>query len=260
MTRRAGFTLMELLAVVAIILLLLSLLAPALSSIREHGYRTVCRSNERNLYVALFDYAAEHDGKMPGGNATVQPGYGIDSTYAVVTDLPMGTALLVGGLPNRADGMKLTKGYLNRDDNTARIFYCPTWTHPFFRQNMRAITGLGEYGGWCAPATPLPARHVGISYHYRSTFTNGPSRTGYNPPSTRQENTARSAILSDHWYLWSLDGVWYGQYGHRVGYNVLYLDGHVAWRPDPDLYMFYSPVRNGDWAAQERRWQSFFDL
>jgi prepilin-type N-terminal cleavage/methylation domain-containing protein/prepilin-type processing-associated H-X9-DG protein len=257
MRRRAGFTLIELLAVIAIILILLSLLVPALSSARERGRRAVCASNERQLIAACLFYAGDHDGQMPGGNATVSPGYGIDSTYAVSANIPMGTALLVGGLVNAKDGNKITSSYIGRDENSGRLFYCPTWTHPFFQLATKKITGLGEYGGWFAQNSDLPARHVGISYHYRSSFTNGPLR--WNPPTTRHEFPSRTAILSDHWYLWVLDNVWYGQYAHRVGYNAAYLDGHVAWKSDEDLFMYYSPVGNGDWDGQERRWQQFFD-
>ena len=257
MKKRAAFTLIELLAVIAIVLLLLSLLVPALATARERGRRAVCMSNERQIFAACLLYAGDHDGHMPGGNAEVAPGYGIDSTYAVSANIPMGTALLVGGLVNSRDGGNLTQNYLGRDDNTARLFYCPTWSHPFFRQNTKFTCGIGEYGGWSAPGTALPRSHVGISYNYRSTFTNGPNR--WNAPNTRQERPAHTAILSDHWYLWQFDNIWYGQYAHQTGYSASFLDGHVAWRPDPDLYMLYSPVKNGDWDAQENRWHSFFD-
>lgn len=257
MNHRRGFTLIELLAVIALILILLSLLAPLMGMVRERGRRVVCMSNQRQLFSVCLAYAADHEGQMPGGNATVAPGYGIDSTYAVSANIPMGTALLVGGLVNARDGGRTTSSYLLRGDHTGRLFYCPTWTHPFFRDNEKTVTGLGEYGGWTIPAVPLPRQHVGISYMYRSTFTNGAAR--WNPPTTALAHPARTAILSDHWYLWRHDNVWYGQYAHRVGYNALYLDGHVAWKPDLELFMFYSPVINDAWDSQEQRWQQFFD-
>ena len=65
------------------------------------------------------------------------------------------------------------------------------------------------------------------------------------------------------WWTGALVGNGYGQlgrqYAHRVGYNAAYLDGHAVWKPDQDLFMFYSPVKKGDWNSQEQRWQSFFD-
>jgi prepilin-type processing-associated H-X9-DG protein len=252
-----GFTLVELLSVVAIVLLLLALLLPALGSARERVHRVVCLSNERQIVSSLLNYAGDHEGRMPGGNAAVWPGFGIDSTYAVSANIPMGTALLVGGLVNALDGGATTANYLGRDDITARVFYCPSWKHPFFQQNAKVSCGLGEYGGWTAPGVPLPRQHVGISYAYRSTFTNGPGR--WNAPSTRSARPAGTAVLSDHWYLWRFDNVWYGQYAHAAGYNASYLDGHVAWVPDPDLFMYHSPVINDYWDDQEVRWTMFFD-
>jgi prepilin-type N-terminal cleavage/methylation domain-containing protein/prepilin-type processing-associated H-X9-DG protein len=57
---RRGFTLVELLIVIAIVALLLSILLPGLSSAREHARRTVCASNMRQLLLANQMYAGEH--------------------------------------------------------------------------------------------------------------------------------------------------------------------------------------------------------
>jgi len=55
-----GFTLVELLVVVAIIALLLGILVPALSKARESGRRAVCGSNVRQVYIANTGYATEN--------------------------------------------------------------------------------------------------------------------------------------------------------------------------------------------------------
>jgi prepilin-type N-terminal cleavage/methylation domain-containing protein/prepilin-type processing-associated H-X9-DG protein len=62
----AGFSLTELLVAIAIILVLIALLLPGLSSMREKAYRTVCKSNVRQLLIGYKQYCAEHDGRMPG--------------------------------------------------------------------------------------------------------------------------------------------------------------------------------------------------
>ena len=59
-----GFTLIELLVVVAIIALLMAILIPALQSAREHGKRTVCLSNLKQLTLAWIMYAYENDDKI----------------------------------------------------------------------------------------------------------------------------------------------------------------------------------------------------
>ena len=60
MRRRTAFTIVELLAVVAIIVVLLALLAPAMSRAVYHGQLTGCAAGLDALAAAITQYAAEH--------------------------------------------------------------------------------------------------------------------------------------------------------------------------------------------------------
>lgn len=60
-----GFTLVELLVCVAIILMLVALLMPALQRIRETAKNTKCVSNLRQIGMVTFIYAADYDGFGP---------------------------------------------------------------------------------------------------------------------------------------------------------------------------------------------------
>lgn len=61
---QSGFTVPEMLAVVAIIVIIISLLMPNLSRARKHAQTAVCLSNVRQLTVAWRTYASEHRGKF----------------------------------------------------------------------------------------------------------------------------------------------------------------------------------------------------
>ncbi len=60
---KSGFTLIELLVVIAIIALLLSIVTPALRKAKEAARGVVCRSNLRQMGVALSSYYLENDNK-----------------------------------------------------------------------------------------------------------------------------------------------------------------------------------------------------
>ncbi len=63
--RPGGFTLIELLVVIAIISLLVSVLLPSLRKAKELARSTICKSNLRNVGLAMLLYAEEYDGWTP---------------------------------------------------------------------------------------------------------------------------------------------------------------------------------------------------
>ncbi len=64
---RAGFTLVELLVVIAVVALLAALLFPAFARARESSRRAACQNNLRQLALAIHQYAQDSDGRYPVG-------------------------------------------------------------------------------------------------------------------------------------------------------------------------------------------------
>ena len=68
-SRRAGFTLVELLVVIGIIALLISILLPTLAKARQQASSAACLSNEHQMGLMLSMYESENNGWMPYGYA-----------------------------------------------------------------------------------------------------------------------------------------------------------------------------------------------
>ena len=68
--RRTAFTLVELLATIAIVGLLVALLLPAVQSARESARRAVCANRLRQIGIALNGFSAQF-GTMPGGTSFI---------------------------------------------------------------------------------------------------------------------------------------------------------------------------------------------
>ena len=93
--RRRGFTLVEMLVVIAIIVVLMAILFPVFSTVRRKARATKCRSNMHMLAMALKQYKTDHekypgrpsydtsDGRYHGGFSTLFPDY-IDSTDILI--------------------------------------------------------------------------------------------------------------------------------------------------------------------------------
>jgi len=61
----AGFTLVEMLVVIAVIAILAALLLPSLTRARERANAITCLNNTRQLVMAVFLYVDDHEGALP---------------------------------------------------------------------------------------------------------------------------------------------------------------------------------------------------
>lgn len=73
--RRGGFTLIELMIVIAIIAILAAILVPNFIRARAQGQLTACKSNLKNIGTACEMYSTDWSGKYAAGLSTLSPNY-----------------------------------------------------------------------------------------------------------------------------------------------------------------------------------------
>jgi len=71
MRKRKGFTLIELMIVIAIIAILAAILVPNFLRARNQGQLTACKSNLKNMGTALEMYSTDYSGIYPAATASL---------------------------------------------------------------------------------------------------------------------------------------------------------------------------------------------
>lgn len=180
-SQTSGFTLVEMLVVIAIIGVLLSLLLPAVNSAREAARRTICQNNLKQMGIALNAFNTQN-GKFPWGgymhpNVYVN-GVKVDGTKArgfawSVYILP---ELEQQGLYDRIDFDMMYSMGVNNDVAQTRLemFVCPSAkkTEPEEAlvyvasgsaiRTQKATYGLSHYGGIYGERIAWPGRTTSI--------------------------------------------------------------------------------------------------
>jgi type II secretory pathway pseudopilin PulG len=166
-TNPAGFTLLELIAIVAISGILMSLLLPALSAAKEKSRRSVCGQNERQVILALLDYGVDNGEFLPSPlDNTGQSYHSIvlsDMTFSNIVAGQLYGQSNVLYCPNLVQAAGTMGGHDPRFGYTIGYSYLAAVQQP--------ITPKGPDKGWSGPLTTMDSSAVIADANYWNSAT-----------------------------------------------------------------------------------------
>ncbi len=266
---RDGFTLVEMLVVIAIIGVLAGFLLPALLGAKERGYSVYCQNNLKQLATAMRKYNMLYDGCFPDI---------CDGPFFGYREYPVEYMARMMGLITRpfSDGSPAPKVVLcpsckitpaDGEDYLARHYavngHLDSWRHP---NGMDYETRVNAYSSFPrSPWNDSPSRQWGGWANFQ------PYKVDYVKAQDRVAVFADSVDEVDPYaQVW-----WYPYYfricatvcyacrptRHRGGGNVVFLDGHVEWKSHDylkNIYIQYQWLIDPDTRNANAWWDSNF--
>jgi prepilin-type processing-associated H-X9-DG protein len=210
---RTGFTLLQLIVVIGIIVLLMGLLLPALHRVRELTKSVQCLANLRQMSQAAHLYGVENDGRYPTAYCWAS---GASSTVTFCWDL---TTNDTTGRPTQ-----IVPGLLWQSADPTRVQQCPSFEgsanwldDPYTGYNYNtSYAGHGQYESISTPARIASILHPATT----ALFGDGQWSGGANKFMRAPDPSPGDA---------SFTGRWAGTQGYRhLGKtNVAFCDGHA---------------------------------
>jgi len=224
-----GFTLVELLVVITIIVILLALLAPALDRAVYNAETAKCLASQRTIVQAAQSYAVDHKRVLPPWKIGTRTSSAFDlrGPWNARPRAPMG----IGLLPEH--------GYLP-GAQLGKVIHCP----PMDNSGAGGFKGLGMDVKWAYDPIAEGAQGAGGSWWTDPDWTNDRIVASFNYRSISYElagkgmlklsNAGSGIILS----IDMLDVRFGGKYLHPEGYNRVFGDGGGSF--------FFDPLREVD--------------
>jgi prepilin-type N-terminal cleavage/methylation domain-containing protein len=249
-----GFTLIELLIVLGVISLLLAILLPALSKIRQQAKTIININNQHQTINSVNLFSMDNSDRYPESVATV--GFGSNWNWTDPTKLT--------STQERAVGLhRAISEYLRSYLPTAEMLYCPNGPDKY--KDLQAAWDAGD--DWDNPDSPFPLDPVGGNYCFYWNYI------GYLPdqdaqffgPKTSVGSARTSRLIMtdyfgyDHWrspykygscerfkksgivpQTWKLSSYWYRDdnvtlAGVNIKIRAAYTDGHVQTYSTADM-------------------------
>jgi prepilin-type N-terminal cleavage/methylation domain-containing protein/prepilin-type processing-associated H-X9-DG protein len=215
-----GFTLLELLIVVAIIAIVGALLLPALAGAKIKAKRVSCLNNMRQVGLAASMYMAESVERLPNPKATST----FDFNNANAPDNPL----------------KALRPFLNLNDPNAAapVYICPG-AQPTPKADYAPV-GISSTAlminqvvlNWRVERLGNPSRIVIVQENYALM-----SYLWYQPANVEADPSGRGQRYS-RWHMWTGSDAqqWSGNERehycnlHKGGGNLVFADGHASYR------------------------------
>lgn len=245
--KRRGFTLVELLMVIAIIAILAAILFPVFAQAREAARTIACLSNLKQIGLSVHMYAQDYDESFPMGtypgprNWTVDPdvdpyppssqcldAFGLWAGFNPGDGGPNYTGCAYGGEFYRTL-MNVQLGPYIKNRN---IWYCPS-DKKRLASAANISHGLQSYQwfpNWIYN-TYCPGSSAGYPGPYPCQNFNGqPANLNDDPPSERSNNPSDRMLMVERG-AFGWDGPDAvppnGNANHQRGYNALFFDSHA---------------------------------
>jgi prepilin-type N-terminal cleavage/methylation domain-containing protein/prepilin-type processing-associated H-X9-DG protein len=188
--RRNGFTLIEMLVVMAVLAVLAALLLPVLARARASARTTTCVSNLRQLGSAFAMYAQDHDERLPDFHSDPE-------SVAAAAGLLYWHDRFCRGLslaPDEVSFVMLLEPYVRSPE----VAFCP------------------------ADGDRMAGGRTLTSYEYKLWLARGRTLAEVPRPTSM-------ALVWEQW-AYHADDPHASEYDRRAAMNVLFVDGHVRWR------------------------------
>lgn len=212
---RSAFTLVELLAVIAIVAVLMALIFPLLGKMVERSLQAKCAANLKNIYVAWGSYAADNAGRLAPAVTGQGPWY--EDYWTKSLGPYLGFSKTLGG---------------NGDAFVGTVAFCPgNKGKPYHTEQYSALSYIpnGLIGGVFDSGGQLIARLKTWPNRVPVALTIG----AIDQPSKRmlfasaEDNMLRSYMDANN------PGPYLATHFNGGG-NILFADGHVElYKPDP---------------------------